>query len=75
MPRRTGLDALPEIKRVAPETKVIVLSGFASSMMAPDVIANGAERYIEKGVDPDTIAATIEEVAAAAGAQAAGRPP
>src|SRR5215210_5947050 len=38
MPRRTGLDALPEIKRIAPETKVIVLSGFASSMMAPDVI-------------------------------------
>lgn len=74
MPRRTGLDALPEIKRVAPETKVIVLSGFASSMMAPDVIANGAERYIEKGVDPGTIAATIEEVAAATGAQAAGRP-
>lgn len=65
MPRRTGLDALPEIKRVAPDAKVIVLSGFASSTVAADVLAHGAARYIEKGIDPDTIAATIEEVATA----------
>jgi DNA-binding NarL/FixJ family response regulator len=65
MPRRTGLDALPEIKRVAPDAKVIVVSGFVSSMLAADVLARGADRYIEKGVDPDTIAATIEEVATA----------
>jgi DNA-binding NarL/FixJ family response regulator len=65
MPRRTGLDALPEIKRVAPEAKVIVLSGFAAPMVAPDVLALGAARYIEKGIDPDAIAAMIEEVATA----------
>jgi DNA-binding NarL/FixJ family response regulator len=69
MPRRTGLDALPEIKRVAPEAKVIVLSGFAASVLAPDVLAQGAARYIEKGVDPDTIVAIIEEVATAHGAR------
>jgi DNA-binding NarL/FixJ family response regulator len=65
MPRRTGLDALPEIKRVAPDAKVIVVSGFVSSMIAADVLARGADHYIEKGVDPDTIAAMIEEVATA----------
>ena len=65
MPRRTGLDALPEIKRVAPDAKVIVVSGFVSSMLAADVLARGADRYIEKGADPDTIAAMIEEVATA----------
>lgn len=65
MPRRTGLDALPEIKRVAPEAEVIVVSGFVGSMIAAEILALGAARYIEKGVDPDTIAATIEEVAAA----------
>ena len=65
MPRMTGLDALPEIKRVAPEAKVIVLSGFATPTLAPEVLALGADRYIEKGADPDTIAATIEEVATA----------
>lgn len=65
MPRRTGLDALPEIKRVARDAKVIVISGFVSSMIAADVLARGADSYIEKGADPDTIAAMIEEVAAA----------
>jgi len=66
MPSRTGIDALPELKHVAPDAKVIVLSGFATSMVAAEVLALGADRYVEKGVDPDTIAATIEEVAAAA---------
>lgn len=65
MPRRTGLDALPEIKRVAPEAKVIVLSGFATAMVASEVLALGADRYVEKGVDPHTIAAMLEEVAMA----------
>lgn len=65
MPRRTGLDALPELRRVAPNARVIVLSGFATSMVAAEVLALGADRYIEKGVDPDTIAATIEDVATA----------
>jgi DNA-binding NarL/FixJ family response regulator len=66
MPHRTGLDALPEIKEVAPRAKVIVLSGFAASTMAADVLALGAERYIEKGADPDTIADAVERVAAPA---------
>jgi uncharacterized integral membrane protein len=48
MPRRTGLDALPEIKRVAPDAKAIVVSGFATSMIAADALAHGADRYIEK---------------------------
>jgi two-component system, NarL family, invasion response regulator UvrY len=65
MPGKTGLDALPEIRRVAPNAKVIVLSGFAESMLASDVLSQGAHRYLEKGVHPDVIAAAIEEAAAA----------
>jgi DNA-binding NarL/FixJ family response regulator len=66
MPNMTGLDALPVIKQVSPEAKVIVLSGFAASTVAADVLASGADRYIEKGADPDSIANAIEEVAARA---------
>jgi DNA-binding NarL/FixJ family response regulator len=63
MPILTGLDALPEIKRVAPGAKVIVLSGFAAAMIEADVVAHGADRFLEKGVHPDVITALIEEVA------------
>jgi DNA-binding NarL/FixJ family response regulator len=65
MPRRTGLDALPEIKQVAPAAQIIVLSGFAASLIENDVLELGAARFIEKGVDPDVITTAIEEVAAA----------
>lgn len=64
MPVRTGFDALPEIRQVAPNAKVIVLSGFVASTTAASVLALGASRFIEKGADPDEIATAIEEVAA-----------
>lgn len=59
MPHRTGLDALPEIRRVAPDARVIVLSGFAASTVAEEVLALGAARFIEKGAAPDEIVAAI----------------
>jgi DNA-binding NarL/FixJ family response regulator len=64
MPVRSGLDALPELRTVAPDARIIVFSGFAGSLVADEVIALGASGYLEKGVDPDTIVATIEEVLA-----------
>jgi DNA-binding NarL/FixJ family response regulator len=69
MPVLTGFDALPEIKRVAPAAKVIVLSGFAAEIVADDVLAQGADRYIEKGVAPDVINDAIEQAGAAARAR------
>jgi DNA-binding NarL/FixJ family response regulator len=62
MPRRSGLDALPEIVAVAPNTQVIVFSGFAASTVANDVVALGAALYIEKGASPTEITAAIREV-------------
>lgn len=64
MPRRTGFDALPEIRHVAPAARIIVLSGFSASTTEADVLALGAELYIEKGASPDMIVAAIQEVAA-----------
>ena len=64
MPVRTGLDALPEIRNVAPEAKVIVLSGFLASTTAPKVLEIGASLFIEKGANPEEIVAAIEEVVA-----------
>jgi DNA-binding NarL/FixJ family response regulator len=64
MPRRTGLDALPMIKQAAPAAQVIVFSGFAASTIEAEVLALGAARFIEKGVEPEVIIAAIREVAA-----------
>ena len=63
MPVKTGFDALPDIKRVAPNAKVIVLSGFdPTTSLSSEVLARGADSYLEKGVHPDRITATIVSV-------------
>ena len=61
MPHRTGLEALPDLRRVAPDAKIIVFSGFATTVVGAEVIALGATCYLEKGADPDKIIATIQD--------------
>jgi DNA-binding NarL/FixJ family response regulator len=63
MPRRTGLEALLELRHVAPAAKIIVFSGFSTASIAEEVIELGAVRCLSKGADPGAINAAIEEVA------------
>jgi DNA-binding NarL/FixJ family response regulator len=64
MPNRSGLEALPDLRRVAPDAQIVVLSGFAAATVAEEVLALGARTYLQKGADPDTIIATIQSAAA-----------
>jgi DNA-binding NarL/FixJ family response regulator len=64
MPIRSGLEALPDLRLAAPDATIIVFSGFAGSIVADEVITLGAACYLEKGADPDTILATIEDALA-----------
>jgi DNA-binding NarL/FixJ family response regulator len=65
MPKLSGFEALPELRRVAPDARIVVLSGFAGSSVAQQIIALGAAAYLEKGAaDPETIVAAIEEALA-----------
>jgi DNA-binding NarL/FixJ family response regulator len=63
MPRRTGLESLLELRRVAPAAKIIVFSGFSTASIADDVMGLGAVRYLSKGAEPAAISRVIEEVA------------
>jgi light-regulated signal transduction histidine kinase (bacteriophytochrome) len=46
MPVMDGLEARPEIGRISPESKVVVVSGFEADAMA---LAPGASAYVQKG--------------------------
>lgn len=48
MPVMDGLQAILEIKRDAPEAKILVLSGFAADVMSEEAISLGADAYMEK---------------------------
>lgn len=51
MPKMNGLDTLKEIKKVSPNTKVIIASGYKSTETAQEAVKLGASDYIIKPFD------------------------
>jgi DNA-binding NarL/FixJ family response regulator len=63
MPGMDGLEALPLIRRAAPDTAVIVFSGFTEARMGALVLEHGADRYIEKGEPLEHVREAVRELA------------
>ena len=61
MPVMDGLTALPEIRRVSPNTNVVMLSGFGSTEMKRRALELGAVQFIEKGVTPSALPKQLKE--------------
>jgi len=59
MPVKDGLEALPDIRNVSPNAKVVMLSGFEASRLASTAIESGASAYLEKGIPPKEL---VEEL-------------
>lgn len=58
MPVMDGLQALPKIRAVAPEAKVVILSGYRSEQVASGLDGPQPDGYLEKGTPaPDIVAA------------------
>jgi putative two-component system response regulator len=55
MPRRSGADLLPQIKRQFPETEVIMLSALGETQLAIDTLTNGAYGYLIKPVESEDL--------------------
>jgi DNA-binding NarL/FixJ family response regulator len=65
MPVMDGLTAIPQIRRVSPDSQIMVLSGFDSEMVSATAMGLGAEAYLEKSVALIDISSTITELCAA----------
>jgi DNA-binding NarL/FixJ family response regulator len=66
MPEMDGLQAIVEIRKISPETKIVVLSGFDHDSMSGEALARGAHAYLEKGVPFSEIRETLISVCDAA---------
>jgi DNA-binding NarL/FixJ family response regulator len=64
MPVMNGIEALPSLRQVAPESRVVVLSHFSSARMARHTAALGAVGYVEKSTPQDRL---FREILLAAG--------
>jgi two-component system, response regulator RegA len=60
MPGRSGLDLVRDLKKLVPQVRVLVLTGFGSITTAIDAIRLGATNYLQKPADADDILAAFE---------------
>jgi two-component system response regulator RegA len=67
MPGRSGLEVIRDLKRIAPDARVLVLTGFGSISTAIDAVRLGATNYLPKPADADDILAAFERGAAEVG--------
>lgn len=65
MPVMDGLEAMPEIRRVAPDARIVVLSGFDNRLLVAQALELGAVRFVVKGGDPSEIVGAVSEAGAA----------
>ncbi len=69
MPGMGGLEALPRVREAAPETQVVMYSGFSELGLAERTIELGAAAYFEKSTSLDTL---VDDLLAVLGDHAQG---
>jgi DNA-binding NarL/FixJ family response regulator len=62
MPVKGGLEALPTIREVAPDTAIVIFSGFEEWSLGGEAREQGADAYIEKGTDVGEIVELVRGV-------------
>ncbi len=62
MPVMDGLEALPTIRRLVPQAKIIVLSGFGATQMSEKAMTIGADGYLQKGMALKRIIEYVQDV-------------
>lgn len=62
MPVMDGLEALPTIRRLVPDGKIVVLSGFGATQMAEKAMTIGADGYLQKGIALKRIIEFVKDI-------------
>jgi DNA-binding NarL/FixJ family response regulator len=67
LPRKSGYDAIPELLKVAPETKILVVSSQAAPSSVRRALSAGASGYIPKRSSDRELLTAIRHVAGGGG--------
>ena len=66
LPDQSGLDVLRELKRLSPDTPVVMLTANDNSRFAVQALRSGAEDYLIKPAEPEELKLLVERMAEAA---------
>lgn len=64
LPRKSGVEAIPEILRVSPESRVLMVSSQASASSVRQAVSSGASGYVTKRASDAELVTAIRRVAA-----------
>lgn len=62
MPDKNGVDTVRELKHIAPDLPVLILSGYSAEQYALSLMRLGCKGYLSKDADPDEIVKAIRQV-------------
>ncbi len=62
LPGISGIEALPKLKKLLPETHILIVTVYEEEMLIFRALGNGAAGYLTKNTPPDKIVAAIHEV-------------
>jgi len=57
----SGLTLLPKLRQAGPETRIVILTGYASIATAVQAVKLGANEYLTKPTDLDAIVAALRQ--------------
>src|SRR3954462_14035395 len=63
MPQLGGLEALPRLRELAPQARVVVLSSFSAEEKEAAALSAGADRYVDKRESFARIRDVVQELA------------
>lgn len=62
LPGISGIEALPKLKRLLPNTHILILTVYEQELLIFRALGNGAEGYLTKNTPPEKIVSAIHEV-------------
>lgn len=62
LPGRSGLDMLKDIRKIKPETKVLIISMYPEEQYAIRVLKSGAQGYVTKESAPDELLIAVDRI-------------
>lgn len=65
MPVMDGLEAIPQIRELSPDTKIVMLTGFNAPGLEKKALSLGADLYLQKSIALLDVSTSLLEICAA----------